>query len=108
MVEYVQLDRIKWKIINQRRGQASMITTVTTTTGGEQFATIAGIAAVALLIAFLIVKELLSAANVDADSSQTSMIAQKVSLLVEKSNIVIAAMLFVFAAIVLTKVASVL
>ena len=92
-----------------------MITTVTTTTTttttvvASNFATVAGIIAVVTLIAFLVAKELLSSATVsEAASGESGGLVSKAKLLVDKSNIAIFSLLFVFAAIVTTRVLEVL
>ena len=92
-----------------------MITTVTTTTTtttttvvAAQFATIAGIVAVVALIIFLVGKELFSSAATDNSVSVESGFAGKAKLLANKTNIAIYSLLFVFVAIVLTKILEVL
>ena len=92
-----------------------MITTVTTTTTtttttvvAAQFATIAGIVAVVALIVFLVVKELLSSAGSDESVAVESGFAGKAKLLADKANIAIYSLIFVFVAIVLTKIIEVI
>ena len=93
-----------------------MITTVTTTTTtttttvvAAQFATIAGIVAVVALIVFLVIKELLSSAGSNETVTVSeSGFAGKARILADKANIAIYSLLFVFVAIVLTKILEVL
>lgn len=93
-----------------------MITTVTTTTttttttvAAANFATIAGIVAVVALIVFLVAKELLSSTEMTGETSvESTGFAAKARMLAAKTNIAIFSLLFVFAAIVVTKVLEVL
>jgi len=91
-----------------------MITTVTTTTTtttvvAAHFATIAGVVAVVALIIFLVMKELLSSTEADGVvSTENSGLAGKARLLADRANIAIFSLLFVFVAIVLTKVLEIL
>ena len=88
-----------------------MITTVTTTTTvvAAHFATIVGVVAIVALIIFLVMKELLSSTEADgAVSVDDSGLAGKARLLADRANIAIFPLLFVFVAIVLTKVLEIL
>ncbi len=91
-----------------------MVTTVTTTTTtttvvAANFASVAGVVAVVALIIFLVTKELLSAARSEAImSGADSGLVTKAKVLADKSNIVIFSLIFVFGAIVLTRVLEVL
>lgn len=91
-----------------------MVTTVTTTTTtttvvAANFASVAGVVAVVALIVFLVTKELLSAARSEAImSGADSHFAARAKLLSDKANIVIFSLLFVFAAIVISRVFEVL
>ncbi len=91
-----------------------MVTTVTTTTTtttvvAANFASVAGVVAVVALIVFLVTKELLSAARSEAMmSGADSGLATRAKLLADKANIVIFSLIFVFAAIVLTRILEVL
>ena len=85
------------------------VTTTTTTVVAAHFATVATIVAVVALIIFLVVKELLSSNEADgAASVEDSDSASKARLLADRANIAIFSLLFVFVAIVLTKVLEVL
>ena len=85
-----------------------MITTVNTVVAA-QFTAIAGVVAVVSLIIALVVKELLSSTEADgAVSVEDSGRAGRAKLLADKANIVIYSLLFIFGAIVLTKVLEVL
>ena len=90
-----------------------MITTVTTTTTTTvttaHLATVVGSVAVVILILFLVAKELLSSVEVDGVRSvESSGWMGKARLLADKSNIPIYPLLFVFVAIVVTQVMTIL
>jgi hypothetical protein len=85
------------------------ITTTTTTVATAHLATVVGSVAVVILILFLIAKELLSAAEVDSvHSVESSGWMGKSRLLADKANIPIYPLLFVFGAIVVTQVVTIL
>ena len=85
------------------------VTTATTTITAAHFATMAGIIAIAGLILFLVAKELLGSAKVEAEDSTSGPAREgRAKLLTEKINIAIYSLLFVFAAIVATQVVTIL
>ncbi|MFO8010449.1 MAG: hypothetical protein R6U89_06495 [Dehalococcoidia bacterium] len=83
------------------------VTTATTTITIAHFAAMAGIIAIAALIIFLIAKELIGSAATDTED-EGSKWGGRAKMLTERINIAIYALLFVFAAIVVTQVITIL